>query len=333
MKIMIVGEAWGEEEERQGLAFVGPSGRLLNQMLTDAGLNRADCYVTNVFNLRPKPTNDISNLCGPKTQGIPGRNSVSSGKYIRAEFAPELVRLEAELRDVKPNVIVPAGGTAAWAILGNGGIRRIRGTVTPSPFGKVIPVYHPAAILRDWSLRHVTVLDFMKIRREAEFPEVRRPSRKLWLDPSIADIETFFHTYVTEAKRMAVDIETAYGTITCIGFAPRTDLALVIPFSDNRKDGNYWSSFEEEKLAWDWVRRFLNSPCEKVFQNGLYDMSWLWKKMGMPIANVAHDTMLLHHSLQIESPKGLDFLGSVYTNEAAWKLMRPKGKKTLKQEE
>lgn len=333
MSIILVGEAWGEEEERQQLPFVGPSGRVLNGILSEAGINRADCYLTNVFNLRPKPKNDIVNLCGTKAEGILGKPSVVAGKYIRAEYASELARLDNELKTVQHNIIVAVGNTAAWAILNSSGIRKMRGTVTPSQYGKVVPVFHPAAIMRDWSLRHVTVLDFMKIKREAEFPEVRRPQRKLWLDPSLGDIETFFYTYVAEARRMAIDIETANDTITCIGFAPRTDLAIVIPFNDPRKDGNYWESLEEEKLAWHWVRRYLNSPCEKVFQNGLYDMSWLWRKMGMTVSDVAHDTMLLHHSLQIESPKGLDFLGSVYTNEAAWKLMRAKGKKTLKQDE
>jgi hypothetical protein len=43
--------------------------------------------------------------------------------------------------------------------------------------------------------------------------------------------------------------------------------------------------------------------------------------------------MLLHHALQPESPKGLDFLGSVYTEEASWKLMRPRGKQTIKRDE
>jgi hypothetical protein len=71
----------------------------------------------------------------------------------------------------------------------------------------------------------------------------------------------------------------------------------------------------------------------KTFQNGLYDISFLWRSYGLRVRNPEHDTMLLHHALQPESPKGLDFLGSVYTEEASWKLMRPRGKQTIKRDE
>lgn len=332
-KIAIVGEAWGEEEERQKLPFVGPAGRELNKMLAEAGINRADCFLTNVFNLRPTPKNDIVSLCGAKKEGIPGRTAIGPGKYIRAEFAPEIERLHNELREVKPNLIIACGGVAAWAILGQAGIRRIRGTVAPSTFGKVLPIFHPAAILRDWSQRHVTVLDLMKAAREAEYPEIRRPRRQIWVDPGISDITRFYEQHMLPAKRCAVDIETAFGQITCIGFAPRPDIAIVIPFVDHRKPGNsYWATQEEEVFVWNLVRDYLHTPCEKIFQNGLYDLQWLWRLMGLTVPNAAHDTMLLHHALLPESPKALDFLGSVYTNEASWKLMRPKGKATAKKE-
>ncbi len=59
----------------------------------------------------------------------------------------------------------------------------------------------------------------------------------------------------------------------------------------------------------------------KVFQNGMYDMQYLWS-MGLTVVNPRHDTMLLHHSLVPEMLKGLGFLGSIYTSEPAWKLMR-----------
>jgi hypothetical protein len=65
----------------------------------------------------------------------------------------------------------------------------------------------------------------------------------------------------------------------------------------------------------------------------LYDLHHLWRNYGISVRNAEEDTMLLHHALQPESPKGLDFLGSVYTDEAAWKLMRQRGKTTIKRDE
>jgi len=109
----------------------------------------------------------------------------------------------------------------------------------------------------------------------------------------------------------------------------------VVPFEDMRKPGlNYWGSLEAELEAWQWVRRVCGCPVPKVFQNGLFDMHRLWRGYGIPIVNAEHDTMLLHHALQPESPKGLDYLGSVYTSESAWKLgIRLKHKGTIKKED
>ena len=74
-------------------------------------------------------------------------------------------------------------------------------------------------------------------------------------------------------------------------------------------------------MAWNLVQALLASPVPKTFQNGLYDLSYLIR-MGLVVKNCVDDTMLHHHALMPEMQKGLGFLGSVYTNEASWKLMR-----------
>lgn len=341
MKIALVGEAYGEQEERQRMPFVGPAGYELNRQLEEAGIARASCLVTNVFNVRPKPTNDIANLCCGKKECGHNLPPLAQGKYIRAEYLPELERLYQELLEFSPTVIVALGGTAAWATLGNGSISRVRGAVAPGaallgdfPLGKVLPTYHPAAVLRDYSLRPVTLLDLMKARREAEFPEIRRPEREVWIEPSLAEIELFFNEHIASARRLAIDIETAGDQITCFGVAPHPGIALVIPFVDNRKPGrNYWPDLASELMAWEWVRRICDTDIPKVGQNFQYDMAFLWRRYGIPVRRVEHDTMLLSHAAMPESPKGLSFLGSVYTNEASWKLMNRKGKTTVKRED
>jgi len=333
-KIAIVGEAWGEEEERQRMPFVGVSGHALNRMLEDAGIRRADCFLTNCFNLRPPGGNAIENLCGPKSSAIPNRPALKTGKYIRAEFASELDRLEQELRELRPNLIIALGGTASWAILGDGRISRIRGAVSPSAFGKTLPTYHPAAVLREWSLRPICVLDLRKAARQAEFPEIRRPQREVWIEPTLDHMELFYDAHLASAEKIAFDIETAGDQITCIGFAPSPRIALVVPFVDPRRNGaSYWPSAMEERAAWKFVARVLATPARKITQNGLYDVHFLWRRCGITVNNWSEDTMLLHHSLLIEAQKGLDFLGSIYTDEASWKLMRSKGKGTIKKDE
>jgi len=323
-RIALVGEAWGIEEERQRTPFVGTSGWELNRMLSEAGIKRADCFLTNVFNLRPRPTNDVSNLCGTKVEGIPGLRSLQSGRYVRREFAPELERLYTELRTVRPNIIVCLGNTAAWAMHSGGSIGKIRGTVFPSFLGfKSLATFHPAAILRQWSDRVTTVVDLTKARRESEYPEIRRPRREFWIEPNLEDLERFYGLYLQPSDLIAVDIETAGNQITCVGFAPRGDVAIVIPFTDPRREGgSYWPTSAHELCAWRYVAKVLQLPSRKLFQNGLYDLAWLWRNYGLTVVNPSEDTMLLHHSLYPELQKGLGFLGSIYTDEPAWKQMR-----------
>ena len=345
-EILLVGEAWGADEEAKRQPFVGGAGRLLNSLLSDAGLRRADIYCTNVFNLRPVPAlgsalkaNDIENLCvdAKSGRGMYHMPPLARGKYVDMKYAPELKRLYKEIEFINPNLIIAAGNTAIWALLRDPRIGKLRGTVAYSVTlptrRKVLPIYHPAAIMRDWSLSHVTILDLMKAARESKFPEVRRPEREIWIEPEIKDLELFFDTYLVRAKRISIDIETGHEQITCVGFAPSAKVALVIPFVDLRRPGNsYWQTFAEEKYAWNFIRKVLALPAPKVAQNALYDLHWLWRKVGLPTANFQFDSMLMHHAMLIESPKGLDFLGSCYTNEASWKLMRQKGLNSVKRE-
>ncbi len=323
-KIALIGEAYGAEEEKVRAPFVGSSGQELTRMLAEAGIHRADCFLSNVFNLRPE-NNDIEAICQKDKAG--GFGPIKAGRYLRPEFFSELTRLQSELRAANPNIIILLGNTACWAILGDSGISKIRGTVTLSgdktpvvlPGKKVIPTYHPAAILREWSLRPVTVLDLAKARRESEFPEIRRPERTAYLEPDLSDIEWFYQEHLKNARMIAIDIETYGNQITCIGFS-HTAAGMTIPFVDQRKPSNsYWPSAELEVAAWHAVRKICALPNPKVFQNGLYDLNFMWH-YGIKVENVAEDTMLLHHALQPESEKGLAFLGSVYTNEASWKL-------------
>jgi len=324
-KIALIGEAYGEAEEKQRLPFVGASGWLLNSMLEDAGIARHECFLSNCFNLRPA-RNDILNLCGPKKEVSHALGPIKAGKYILDKYLGELERLRSELEAARPNLVVALGGTASWALLGDSRISKIRGCIAESVGStkwKCLPTFHPAAILRQWELRAVTVLDLVKAKRQAEFPDIRRPERTVYTEPTLTDLEWFYETHIQSAKALAFDIETSGDIITCIGFAPSSTVCLVVPFMDTRSSGKcYWGSQHEETAAWAFVKRVLASPMAKIAQNGAYDLGFLWRRYGIAVRNFTEDTMLLHHSLQPESPKGLGFMGSVYTDEPAWKIMR-----------
>jgi uracil-DNA glycosylase len=328
-KILLCGEAWGEHEEQQHQPFVGPSGWILDGMLSQVGLHRRDCYITNVFNLRPKPSNDVKNLCGSKAEGIPGLPALVKGKYVLRKYQPELERLYREICKVNPNILVALGATAAWALLHSTGIKAIRGSVAfthPSlPLGrtyKVLPTYHPAAIAREWHNRPVVIADLDKAKRESLTPSFRRPSRKIWTYPTLEDLALYERLHIIPAVDLAADIETWQDQITCIGFSPSADSGIVIPFiSELRPGKNYWPTIEEELEAWNYVRRWCAMK-PTIFQNGMYDIQFLWRSYHIPVPLAEEDTMLLHHAFQPEMEKGLAFLASIYTDEMSWKFMR-----------
>lgn len=348
-KIALIGEAWGEEEAQWKLPFVGAAGNQLDSILADAGIDRKQCFITNVFNLRPGDAaggirsnpNDLSHICG--TKGEPdvakGFGPLVPGKYLKAQYCSEVDRLLEQLSEVRPNLAVLLGNTACWALLERQTISKIRGTACLSsrlPWLKCLPTYHPSAINRQYDLRHVTVMDFIKAKRESEYPELRRPVRYVHVAETVQDIRDFKAEYLDSARELAFDVETdRRGQITCICFAPTIDRVLVIPFVDQRKaDGNYWAKLDDELVAWDLVAAILDLPASKVGQNGLYDIQHTWQSYGIPVRNYNDDTMLLHHALQPESDKGLGFLGSVYTNEASWKADRPRGSdQTIKRDD
>lgn len=353
--LVLLGEAMGEAEHRLGVGFVGSSGIELLRMLNEAGVLELtdvdhrylskfyqssdnalidaiwrlhpEVYRTNVFQQHP-PGNKLEAFCGPKGEGLPGFGPLLQSKYVRREYAYELERLGDELLSVDPNLVVCLGNTALWALTGAGGITKHRGTTrlsthTAADF-KLLSTFHPAAVLRQWELRPTTIIDLMKAAREREFPEIRRPQRLIWIEPGHEDMERFYDEHIKRSELLSVDIETRRDQITEIGFAPDERHSIVIPFYDSRKKGrNYWPSITDERRALNFIRKVLEDRrIPKLFQNGNFDCAFIWRCWGIRTYGMQEDSMLLHHALQPESLKGLAFLGSIYTDEGAWKQMR-----------
>lgn len=189
----------------------------------------------------------------------------------------------------------------------------------------------------------------MKAYRESEFPELRRPSRKIIINPELDEVKHWIWRVFSESPPfLTIDCETTGGMIDTLGFAIDKSDALVIPFGPHRvKRGNnyyliypqrngkqvtsYWS-LEEEIEVWTEIYRLMICSIPKLFQNGLYDIQYLMKVIGLP-NNCLHDTMLAWHSLFPEMPKNLGFLGSVLTNDIAWKRFRSARSDTEKKDD
>lgn len=346
MTLAFVGEAPGKEEEALGIPFIGQAGSVFDSILKDAGIARANCFITNTFNERPgtfyarvtgaiKPdtANDLKWAQVPSSEAG-GYSPISAGLYLNPDYIrPNLERLTDELRAKSPTVIVAMGNTALWALTGQTKISRYRGTVIWSEqFNcKIVPTYHPAAVMREWKYRPVVLADFIKAKRESEFPEVSLPSFNILIPENDADIREL-RAFLLGAQILAVDIETSREQITCIGFAPSKNLAVVIPFWDLRKSSHSYWEHSHEVLAWKLVKDVLESDIPKLGQNFMYDLMYLLR-MRIQVRNFCEDTMLMHHALYPELEKSLAFLGSIYTDQPAWKQLRPKGRRTEKKDE
>ncbi len=315
--------------------LIGPSGLIFNAMLRTAGIDRADCWVGNVFDVQ-LPGNDVGAWCalGKERAGwgedydLPGIAQVG---WLRPEYLHHLDHLKAELEAVQPTVVIPLGGTALWAMTGGAGIGAARGFTQEAtlilPGVKLLPSYHPAFVQKVWKWFSVGVGDFEKALAEAEYPEVRHRSRKLHLTPLLRDLWQYKGDVLDKAPYNSIDIETGWGQITCFGVGPGPDEAICCPFVDlRREDRNYWRTAKEEMEAWSWVQAVCESEVPKLGQNFTYDTFWLLDKMKVKMRNYLHDTRLLHHALFPELPKDLGFMAARYDNVGPWKLMRVHGK-------
>jgi DNA polymerase len=163
-EVMLVGEQPGHEEDLDGRPFVGPAGRLLDEALGLAGLDRNRVYVTNVvkhFNWEPRGKWRI--------------HKKPTAWHIRA-CRPWLL---SELAAVQPRIVVCLGATAAQALLGRGvRVTQARGRPIPSAFApEVFATLHPSAVLRapDEGSRRVAMAQMVDdlstvARRLAESP-------------------------------------------------------------------------------------------------------------------------------------------------------------------
>jgi DNA polymerase len=137
-RLMLVGEAPGYQEERQGEPFVGPAGQLLTRILGAMGLQRSDVYISNVCKFRPSMG---------ENQGTANRAPSPE------ELAACLPLIMAEIRAIQPACIVCLGGSSAKGLLGTQqGVNALRGRWMECQGVPVRVTYHPSYLLRNEAL-------------------------------------------------------------------------------------------------------------------------------------------------------------------------------------
>jgi uracil-DNA glycosylase family 4 len=309
---MVLGDCPNYQDTAAKLPFIGPSGKELDRILHDAGINRANCWVSNVCKYEVPP-----NIKGKKIPfPIRARNA-------GINMEEQLHELQEEVNQIKPNCILALSGTALWALSGKTKINEYRGSIMHGMGVKFIPSFHPAHLLhvtpgaefKGYWNRQVMVFDFKRAHYQSQFPELILPSRALEICRNSAQLAEFRDRYRNK-NLMAVDIE-ANGTCipVCIGLSFSKHHGMTVPLW-NCED---ISHIPDSDLVQIWI--ILSEMLyEKdiIGQNFNYDRDKI-KRLGFTIRNLASDTMLKAHAINPELPKSLAFNISLYTEEPFYK--------------
>lgn len=151
-KLMLIGEAPGEQETLQRRPFVGKAGKNLDEFLALAGLDRGDLYVSNTVKFRPTRIS----AAGRTVNRPPTREEIRL-------FLPFLKR---EMEIVRPQVAVTLGNVPLRALLGNGlVIGDVHGRLQDWNGMRIYPMYHPASLIYNPALRSVYAEDIRRLAR------------------------------------------------------------------------------------------------------------------------------------------------------------------------
>lgn len=302
--IMVVGEAGGEEEDRQGLPFVGPSGRFLRRhLLRGSGIEEEDLFITNAVR------------CRPQANKKPTIAHVRTCRHF----------LEDEIRQVKPKVILLLGNVALHSLVniykgkegddqkkssGLSGISQWRGIKLWSREFNcwLVPTYHPAALVRDLAMgityrEDQTIEDFELAAYLAAKP---LPVPKYPVSYRVKSPEKALEVleYMQRQPEVAFDIETEdLDTATEI---------LGVSVADSDQRGFYITAIADKRVKQAISKLLTNPNIIKVMHNGAFDQRFLRTK-GYPAAVNWQDTMIAASLVDENFAKGLKPLAWRYT--------------------
>ncbi len=327
-KIMIVAEAPGETESREGIPLVGACGKLLKQMLSHSGINYSTCYVTNVVDQRPK-NNDFGLYYFDRARKEPTEALKEYHKVLREKITT-----------IKPNIVIALGAEAMRGIVNKFGISTWRGCILTYKGIKIISTYHPGHVIRKYSYHPIVEMDLAKANRESKFSELRVPSTDITLNPSLQQILNWINNVLynpAEFDAVSYDIETIGKLVRCISLAvgkPNNIKAISIPFirfdapasmpKDNKiihlgisSSGltSFWSVEDEVTIVQKLSELLESKKIKKIGHNSIsFDAPIIEDNFGIEIQNQFMDTMHAWHLLYAELPNGLKFITLIITD-------------------
>jgi DNA polymerase-1 len=293
-KLVLIGESPGEEEDRNGLPFIGKAGKLLNSICINSGIDRDTAYVTNVIKCHPyynnKPSVDCVSIC--------------SEKY-----------LAQELREIRPQLIICMGGMSSRALLQEQmqiahARNNIWYTKEPMPAGiPFIVTYHPAATFHMPDLLSNIIDDFNWAKKllEGSLPQKKRKIRYQKVE-NLFDIPE-----IKKAKWLDIDTETD-------GLDPFLSKKKILSLQISVKEGEGYYLDWNEKVEKDF-RRFTDYTSASFNGHNIkHDLKWLRVKGNIHVDGEINDTIQDIHLIDENFPnKSLGVVTTSYTELKAHK--------------
>ena len=294
-RYMVIGEAPGYREDEVSRPFSGASGRLLDEVLTKYSIPREQAFITNVAK------------CRPPTNRTPTKAEIKACRHY----------LDDEIANVKPEFILMVGNSAL-SLVKKSGIMKQRGTWFKYGDAQAFGTVHPAAVLRNPSLRQLFETD------------VREFSRVIRDKPATPDPRTFIVRdgkslaklcdLILRAEAVAYDLETngfdefaPDAKIATVAVAIRKDVVFVVPI-------------HHPEAPWKHPKRVLKilgnaltyTTAKRVAHNAKFDDRWL-RRFGVEI-NADFDTILAGHILDENRLKSLKALAPMLLGVQPWAI-------------
>lgn len=321
-RIMIVQDCPGYEELRASAPLQGSAGKELNRMLHEAGITRSECFVTSLIRTQI-PFNSFDRLVAQRKADVTLEHVWLHDKKVLPSLASALQLLEKEIDLIKPKVILALGNGVLFSLLGKWGIKSWRGSELEytSPKGhicRVVPAYPPSYILQVWKDRQITVSDLRRVKSLADGTQEDTMEYQFIIRPSFSEgvrvLNDLLRRVRDTSTTLSVDIETRAGHIACTGIAWSKTEAICIPqMTVNAQNGcaSYWLEEEETYITYLLYQLLTHPNAVVIGQNFLYDAQYFYRWFHF-IPNLKRDTMIGHHSMWSNLPKGLDYLSSMY---------------------
>src|SRR5678810_268112 len=190
-KLLILGEAPYPIDTQLGMPFQGNAGRELDSLLREAGINRSECWVTNVckYEVPPSPYKK------KKTFKV-------RAQEVGINVEDQIKELHQEINNIRPNCILALGGTALYSLYGKNTIQKHRGSIFNSNGNKFVASYNPSNLvspadseIKGYYNRYVMLFDFKRAREQSHFPEYSIPQKFVQIARSSADLYAWYKPY------------------------------------------------------------------------------------------------------------------------------------------